>query len=591
MKKLTSLAAYALALGSALPIFAGTALTNLVPDSTALYYSVENIPAVRNKWEKSPFARTWADEQVQRFFAPLITKLDVASWEEKVKAETGHGLQEMLNWISGDALIAITSFDFASTGEANMAGKVPLLMALELGSHAKDMEKLVLSAQAKTKDSAENNTRHSFSEETFNGAVVHTIEEYKNDALKEAFYWSVTDGVFLFAGSKATLLSAIDSLRSGGASNSLGKSAGYLNLKQRTGNAPLLAAINIRSIYPVLQEAIAKKAAQDPKPNPMLDTSKILPALGLDAVGDIYVGCNISDSSTVISGALTYSEQRGLMKALAYRSGPPSYPSWVPAKAIAINTAKFEVGALYGALEDMLNTMNPMLLGMAQMQLKNLETQFGIDVKRDFFGSFGDSVISGNLPQPGSSGGNAGMDQLDAFMAISLNNPEALSGLLAKLRLLAGPQADAIAPQREYLGQTITTLALPQPNPSTGAQQSISFAVAKGHFLLGMGSPTALDAVIQSFDGSQSPLWERPEIRRAIAETPAAAASFSYQDSRAMIGIIFETLARLPVGNEQQIVDPAAKPSAEVIGQYWKDAYGHLEVDAQGLYFKSTLNH
>ena len=76
----------------------------------------------------------------------------------------------------------------------------------------------------------------------------------------------------------------------------------------------------------------------------------------------------------------------------------------------------------YNGLEETINAYNPGMLGMGQMYLGNLNQQLGIDIKRDFFGSFGPDVISGYAPRAGA-GKAASLDDLDQFIGFSLDNP------------------------------------------------------------------------------------------------------------------------------------------------------------------------
>jgi hypothetical protein len=261
----------------------------------------------------------------------------------------------------------------------------------------------------------------------------------------------------------------------------------------------------------------------------------------------------------------------------------------------------------------MLGAYNPGILGMGQMYLQNFNKQLGIDIKRDFFGSFGDDLIAVMAPRPGASATAAkSIEQLDTLYAFSLSNPQAFQTALDALLKIGGPQTERMITKRDYLGHTVNTFAMPTMNAGQPAQ-SYSFSVAKNYLFFSMGSPAALESSLQNMAGGGAPFWDRPEVKKAFAQIPANASSFSYQNTSALVGGVFTMLSDLaeksaarptPVANEAQDetgamparkngvpVDPSAKPDIPTLAKYWGDAVSYFTRERDGYFLKSTLQH
>jgi hypothetical protein len=105
-----------------------------------------------------------------------------------------------------------------------------------------------------------------------------------------------------------------------------------------------------------------------------------------------------------------------------------------------------------------------------------------------------------------------------------------------------------------------------------------------------IGSPAAIESVLQ---GGPS-FWDRDDVKQALAQVPGDACSFTYQDTGALIGTIFQTFVQLannPETKGEVPVDTSAIPDASVFTKYWGDSVGYLTRDSQGYSFKSTLEY
>ncbi|MGC4072615.1 MAG: hypothetical protein QM760_08870 [Nibricoccus sp.] len=399
--------------------------------------------------------------------------------------------------------------------------------------------------------------------------------------------WAITDGVWLFGLNTESVISAVDALKKGGVDNAYGKSTEYLAMQQKSGASHVSFFINLKSIVARAQQEVAKKASQGEQSNPFFNPTAIIPALGLDAWNTLYLNINFGDTQTVATGGFTFSEERGLLKMFSYGPGPVARPSFVPAKWIAVSSAKFSFKNVYNGLEEMIGSYNPGVLGMGQMYVQQLNQQLGIDIKRDLFGSFGPDMVSGYAPRAGAAK-TASMNDLDQFVGLSLDNPKAFTTALDALLKMGGPQAEKMIVKRDYLGSTINTIAVPAT--ANEPAKSVNYAVAKNYLMVSVGSAGAIESALQSGPS----FWERSEVKKALASIPGNASTFTYEDTSALLSLLFQSLVQIagsPASAGQKIVDPSAVPDASVLSKYWGDAVSYVVRDNQGYFLKSTIDH
>jgi hypothetical protein len=572
---------------------AATPLVDLVDEKAPLVISFTDVPSLVKNLGESPWAKTWNDAQVQAFFAPMRAKMDFDSVDEKIKAETGRSFKELLAFASGDALFAMTTVDFDIEAE-DAENNLPFIAAIELGANASEVQKLLEEDRKKTGGSHET--------EDFDGVTLHieTLDSRSETGAEnkgpEKAYWAMVDGVWIMGFHKDTVLSTIDAFKKGGAENAFGKSTAYLIAKGKSGASHVSVLVNFGVIIPRIQQEIAAKASEGTQSDPLFNPSAIIPALGLDAWNVMYLNVHCSDSQTAMTGGFTFSEERGLLKMFSYGEGPVARPSFVPAKWITVSTGKFSLKSFYSGLEEMLAAYNPAVLGMGQLYLQQFNQKLGIDIKRDFFGSFGADTISGYALRPGDLETQPpAFDELDQFLGFSLDNSQAFVTALDALVKAAGPNAEQMITKREYLGSTINTFSM--PTPADQPQKSISYTVAKNYLMVSLGTPAALESVLQ---GNQESFWERRDVKQALEKIPANASSFTYQKTSTVIGSVFQSLVKVSEMQQAQAtnpaqnafpIDPSAKPDVTTLMKYWGDATGHLTRDSQGYYFKSTLDH
>jgi len=591
-------------------VHAATPLINLVDENAPVVVSVHDVPALLKNWDKSPWARTWNDEQMKKFLAPLRARMKIDEWDERCKAESGYTVGELIAMAKGEALLTLTNANFPMGADEPNPAEIPLFAALEVGDNGAKIAKIIAA-----NDEKEHTTVRT---EDFSGVTIHVYVKAEEKGDHEEFTWAMADGVWLLSPSKATLQKGIDALKKGKTASALSDSERFLQIRKQCGDANFTFLVNVQALYPAIKKAVEARAAATGAQPLGLPPGAILAALGLDAIKDFYVGIGIGEESTDLNGGLTYSEQRGILKLLAYHDGPVAQPAFVSAKWITVTSARFSLFEAYTALRELLDSVSPALGGMVQGQIKGLNKQLGVDLERDLLGSLGDEIVAANAMRPGASADTpAPFTEFDQLYAFSLQNAATFTNAVEALKRMAGPQPDKLFEKREYLNQTIYTYAAAKTGPG---QKGFSYAITPKYLFIAAGTPAVLETALQGLDGKQPTLWQQPEVKEALADVPAKACTLQYQNTRAMIGSAVETMVQLapllaakananananasasegegeaeagakPEGDNSPF-DLSAKPDAAALAKYWNNAAGYAWRDSQGLYFHSKLNH
>ena len=606
MMPLRCLACLVFLSGSLLPLPAATSLVNLASEKSPIILTVHDVPGLLAQWDQSPWAKTWNDEQVKRFFAPLRAKWKVDEWSASSRDKTGYTVNELLALATGDAIVVVSDLDFTSS-------KTPaILVAIEVGDNASKIEEVIAKQNKEGKETEEVSD--------FSGVAVHLSHaaEKAEDKDPRTTVWAMVEGKFLISFSKEIVLAAIDGVKSGGVANPWGKSDRFAQLQQRTGETHVSLVVNVEAIYPAIKSAMEakKKANPEQSTGPLsMDPQAMLPALGIDTWRDFYASVRLRDDSTEMRGGLTYSEARGIVKLLAYHDGPPQTPAFVSSKWVSVSTSKYSLKETFAAVEEILENFSPAISGLAQGQLRAANKSLGIDLKRDLIGSVGDTFVAANTISPkAQAAAQPSFADFEQLFALSLDNQDVFTNAIEAVKRSLGLQADTLFTTRDYLGQKIFTFKSPGPAQPKG----VSYTIAKGYFFVSVGSAAPIEAALQGLTGKQPNIWEKPEVSAAFAQLPPNAVAFQYQDIRAMIGSLFKTLStaatmmnhpgmQLPGAPTPEpaeddtatvptkaaaaalMIDPNALPDTATLAKYWSHSWGYATKESTGIHGSSQI--
>lgn len=588
-------------------LFAAPELTKLVPASAPVVFHVRDIADLRTSWAKTSHAQAWKDAEIRKFLAPAIAMMEQGEdgFVAALKKDTGMTPEEFFALFSGEAIFAINDFGPLMQDAGN---KTPqMLFAIECGESVGKVLELAARAQELSQDEGEEEI-----EEEFQGETLHiTLETTDEGEREERQAWAIVDGVFMVAEPKAVLQEAIVAVKKGGVDEPFAEHPSLVSLYRKNPDTHVLLHVGLDSIVaPIVSWLESTEGQTDAEGNPTgpvaqlaqfgLTPEGLFHALGLDALRSFDSALTLRPRETVIEGDLTWTEQRGLLRVLAIGEPPVTLPDFIPDTWVSVSVDNFSLNEAWQALMTTLADVSPMFDGMVRQQIKQMNTQLGVDLERDLFGSLGDRRITAYAPVSGTPTADQPMDQ---FFALSLSNPDAFRSTLDTL-IGRTPLAQMMQ-QREYLGESIRTMDLPNG-------KSVAMSVTRGYLFVSVGGSGMVESAIQGLQGGAArPFWKKAEVAHALDTLPDGASSIGVADLGQMLGLVADLLveaaskqpgeqgeSEATEGEESNgddpmpvMIDPAARPSAETIEKYWSMMASAVYRTPNGFHFLLKTDH
>ena len=555
-------------------------LTDVVPTGAPVVYYVADVPGAMEEWAGSPLAGLWNDAQVQAFFAPLREELEIDRWSEMVRQETGYELDEIITMFTGDLVVYLEDIDIVlDEGAEDVDFSVAMLV--RVGENSSKVEKLILQQQEKLAEGDEDNVEEDDSEASheireFRGIDLHVETLFTNEELTQETGWAMVDGVWAFASPIESLERAVAGILDGGVDDSLRSGTNFATISSHARKADSWLFIDIDPWVPMLRTAMEEglAAAQEAGSPFPVDPATLMDALGIEAMQALFATFAFEDQKMGMNFGLTYTEDHGLIKLFAYGPKEAPRPTFIPIDSDSFTTAYFDFGDAWSAFVDIVNGINPALMGMAAMQLQSMTQSAGaeLDLRRDLLENLtGEMVSIQNLE--GLIGDTLAEIQLeqDQVFVLGINQGESLENAIETIKGMVG-QGSQFFSERDFEGHTIFTLDVPQAEgEAPGAE--IAYVITDGHLMISVGSPATLEKVLLKLGTKGASVWKVASVRRALGQLPEGGAAVQYQDLISIGDLAFHAIAladgiRTKDDEDFQFCDPSAIPDPGIVGKY-----------------------
>ena len=574
--------------------FAGgpAGLAGFLPEDTAAVLHIRSVPEIRKQWEHNPLARTWAEPGVQAFFAPAIERFkeeNAGGLAELIQSETGLTSTELLDLLPGEIVVSLLALEDLLDDES--VADPPILILAELGEDPSAMEELLV----RLMDDDEQ-----LREEEFQGVTLRVIETFpdESEGPVSTASWAIVDRTLLFGVTKVSVQQGIDNLKRGGAREALSDEPGFEAIRRENTDAQVSLLLNLQAILKVVLEGMREAETQlDPEAPSALDMVGMTPdglvdALGLQHLSWVYAGLEMGQDSTRATSGLKWSERPDLMRLIAYGPPPAPRPSFVPDTWTSVSAARFSIGDAYRGLKDILSGASPALSGLIETRIAEFNQALGVDIERDLFGNLGDEIVQAESVIDGGSEEN--LVPTDQFYSVSINDADTARRMIDAALTLAPGLAEALT-SREYLGETIHSMS-PPSLPDLPQPRGFSYAVTRQRLFVGIGDSAMVETAIQGLEGASNAIWDSPEVAASLAPLPSGESLIAYQDTKTMIVAVFDLFVRGAgfMGDpeeEEPIVDPAQKPSPEIISRHWGPSASAIYLDPDGIRSVGWLKH
>ncbi|AHF93430.1 hypothetical protein OPIT5_27760 [Opitutaceae bacterium TAV5] len=520
-------------------------LVRLVPDNAFFVASIADVPAFSQSLANSPWYHGLADPMWDKSFGEIRREFTfLKDLDAKVKTITGASLPELLECATGDAVlfvpdseIPLPSSSDAAVGKAlsNEFNSPRVIVAFRTGDKAGRLAAILDAARKEGEKTGNLKTSTSQTGSVTLHTVTFVDKDADADTTREipSVSYAISNGVFLASGHLPSLQAVLGQLDAGGFDKNITTRPDYAAIAAGTPGAGFVAFLNWQAVYTRINAAVAALGAsgQDPAAGMLgVPATHLLNALGLDAVRHVGLAAAIGKEATRIDSVLAFSEQRGLLSLLAWEDGPVTLPDWAPASFYQASTGNFNFPRAWAALEELVASLHPMVHGMAQGYIGQLNQAAGIDLKKDLIGSLGTRYLSG-IARP-AAGTTASLENANQLYALSLADPAAFTRAIEALKKTVLASFSSQLTRREFAGVTVSSLALPGAGGVT-APRGVHYAITGDWLLINVGDAAPLEASLTAIAagkdaaGAADPFWKRPAIAAAVAKAPPASFDIS----------------------------------------------------------------
>jgi hypothetical protein len=541
-------------------VAAAQSFDELLPDSTFLYVSVENIARTKERWDKSPLAALWNDEAMQAFLEKPRAKW--ASWMEEIRKDDEFTPDDVLSVLAGQAVVALVWPEGAKE-------PTPVILA-DIGENGEKVRELVTKME---KQGAEEGERRD--EEEFRGVKI--VRYSKGDAAErtDEGAWFL-DGKTFAAAEKADTLKDMLA-RKENKEGTLATREIYQRTRGRLGAraGEFFAYVDAPNLFKALQDSGELRE----------NDIRIVQALGMMAIESLAVEIAIEPRGLALRMFLAVKgPKEGILKLFDAKNSALMPPRYAPTDALTAGAWTLDLPALYEEARKVADKIQQGSSAQMDGLFEMVKQQTGVDVPADIIGSLGTEIAyHTRTPEEGAPASPLGAR---VAMSIQLKDRERFEAAFEKLLGAAMPGLAA----QDYLGVKLHVVPTP-------IGISPAFAVLPDRLLFGLSADDVKD-VIARYGKEAKGMLDREDVAKALASLPAQRFIVSVEDLPKSLSSASSSLAGamslLPnsgdAGEFAEAVDFSLFPSAEVLKKYIGMAVAAMVNEEDGVSYLALFH-
>lgn len=490
-------------------------LENYLYEEMDMVLTLENLSELDAALESHPFAVLAKSPEMQRFIETLAGNSETeedSGFFETIESRFG---------LSKDAFYALFPGQFAIGSDGILADEVPdsdieegLIILAEFSGTDERLNELMniqFEYNANVQKKVIPEMEHTLLEETFLGETVYYDEAFNGEITYIEDGYALVDGVFILAKTQLQMERTIEAIKSGG-ENSVAQLPYYERSFDRDRSEDFRFFINMRDLLePVI--AYAQTAQASPEMSKLgLSPKLLVDALGFAEFESIAMSATLKPDGLRLDGSILYEEKVGLLSLITYGDDLIPEGFVVPEDAIASSLATFDLSEMFRSLEAIFAQASPLWAQMANLQLNNMKSTTGVDLKSAILHNFGETLISYTMPPDETLEAGVSSEVSEVLVADIKDTALFAQGLDAVFAQIPG--LNALLTKESYAGQEITSYRAPQD--MSGAE-TWSFALTRSQLVVAVGPLKNIKAALDNLESlPKRSLWEQFELLDAL---------------------------------------------------------------------------
>jgi len=495
-------------------LFAGPDFSDLLSETTDVSLIVRDISSLNQQLEAHPFQEFLESEAVTQLMDFFRTEnaVDEESFLDVAESRFGLSGEDLLELFPGQLSISMDSVVAMMDGELERPDL--LIMAETTADEARmqSLMKIQFEHNAEAQKAHNPAVEHRIIERSFMGETLYLDETFNGELTYIEDAYALVDGIFLLASPVERLEAAVESIKEGN-DTPMSRGNGFLRASELSEGPDVRFMIQINDLLAPVKTKLANLEGGGSAMAMMgMTPDSFWNALGLDALQSYWMDFNLVEDGAVMYSGLNYTEKKGLLSLLAYTEGPLPEAGFVPEDAVMASVAGFSLSELFRQFEIMLSQASPNLGQMMNLQLLNLQSKIGVDLRAGLLNNFGDQSIAFSVLGDSPDGEQALRNMASVYVFDVPDTGlmgQAIDGLLAM-----APQIKPMLTEELFAGEKIFSFAgMPNPNLPE-AQTSFHYTLTRSQLVVSSGPVHVLKSTLTelqtpSRDGG---FWARDDI-------------------------------------------------------------------------------
>jgi hypothetical protein len=488
---------------------------HFVSDEMDLVLYFKSTQPLGDESSEHPLITLANSPSVKEFLASLKksnNSEDSTDFYEEVEDRFGLSKAELLELFPGQFLFGAESLLLDSIPDSDERPAFVILAEFS-GSEArlKELMDIQFEYNANLQKEVNPNMEHTMIESDYMGVTIHYDEAYNGVTTYIEDGYALVDGVLVLASDEIQMEEAIERIRTN-LDNSLAQKEPYYRSFNSDDREDFRLFLNFKNLFRPLIEFYTRGEVPVSLARFGITAESLIKATGIDSLDTLSLGIELVPDGVKLNAALLYDKKVGFLRLLSYGDGNLPNVDSIPDDAYASSLSAFDFSEFFASLEDMFRQASPGFMQIYNLQLLNLESQLGVNLKNTLLQNFGDSAYSYSLLRPGA-GDNTDAQISSEVIIVEIKDTALFSqGLDAVTAVI--PNLKNLAKTEDYNGQVIKTYR--SPTDQSGAE-AWNYALTRSKLVVTTGPvQTMKDALDHLETSPNNRLWLRPDVEALL---------------------------------------------------------------------------